>query len=195
MTLEQDRPQWPRAAVVLMVLLALCWSQTASGQSLAAVARETEAKRKASGASGKVYTNESLAPAPPVTARPAAEASTDSTAGKSASAADESADAEEDAAAEAPRDEAYWKKRVQAQRDQLARAQSFAAALQSQINGLYAEFTACDTPMQCNEARLKRDSSIAELDRVKTEVEDHTKAVATIQEEARRAGVPAGWVR
>jgi hypothetical protein len=36
---------------------------------------------------------------------------------------------------------------------------------------------------------------MAELDRVKKEVETHTKNIENIQEEARKAGVPAGWVR
>ena len=30
---------------------------------------------------------------------------------------------------------------------------------------------------------------------MKKEVATHTKAIADIQEEARKAGVPAGWVR
>jgi hypothetical protein len=36
---------------------------------------------------------------------------------------------------------------------------------------------------------------MSELDRVKREIADHQKAITTIQDEARRAGVPAGWVR
>ena len=31
--------------------------------------------------------------------------------------------------------------------------------------------------------------------RVKQEIVDHQKAISAIQDEARRAGVPAGWVR
>ena len=67
--------------------------------------------------------------------------------------------------------------------------------LQSQINGLYGEFTSCKAPPQCNEISARRQKSIAELDRVKKEVAQHTKGIADIQEEARKAGVPAGWVR
>jgi hypothetical protein len=40
-----------------------------------------------------------------------------------------------------------------------------------------------------------RQKALAELERVKKEIADHQKAIVTIQEEARRAGVPAGWVR
>jgi len=35
----------------------------------------------------------------------------------------------------------------------------------------------------------------AEIDRLKKEVEDHTKTIGDLQEEARRTGVPAGWLR
>jgi hypothetical protein len=60
---------------------------------------------------------------------------------------------------------------------------------------LHAEFAACAGPPQCSDISSKRQKSSAELDRVKKEIADRTKAVAGIQEEARRAGVPAGWVR
>ena len=37
--------------------------------------------------------------------------------------------------------------------------------------------------------------SLDELERVKKELQQHTKALADIQEEGRKAGVPAGWLR
>jgi hypothetical protein len=40
-----------------------------------------------------------------------------------------------------------------------------------------------------------RDKALAELARVTEEIEQHQQMVIAIQEEARRAGVPAGWVR
>ena len=177
-------------AVVLAVGLAA--GRPALGQSLGTVAKETEEKRKTVKATGKVYTNDTLksapgpsqtAPAPPTT--PAAEPSPAGAAGADA------AKGKQDPKA----DEATWRERIKSERDALARSESFAAALQSQINGLYGEFTACQAPPQCNEVSAKRQKSIAELDRVKKEVETHTKAINDIQEEARKAGVPAGWVR
>ena len=93
------------------------------------------------------------------------------------------------------KDEAAWRDRIKSERDALARSESFSAALQSQINGLYGEFTACQAPPQCNDISAKRQKAVGELDRVKKEIETHTKAIADIQEEARKAGVPAGWVR
>ena len=167
-------------------------------QSLGSAAKEAEAQRKTTKSSGKVYTNDHLKsdprptpmPAPPATAGSAPAATAPSQSGVSA---DDKAKQGE--TAKPLKDEAYWRNRIKAEREALARAEAFADALQSQINGLYAEFTACQAPPQCNEVSAKRQSRIAELDRVKKEVAQHTKEIADIQEEARRAGVPAGWTR
>ena len=77
----------------------------------------------------------------------------------------------------------------------LARAESLCRCAPEPDQRLIRGFTACQAPPQCNEISAKRQKSIAELDRVKKEVAQHTKGIADIQEEARRAGVPAGWVR
>jgi hypothetical protein len=159
----------------------------ASAQSLGAVAKETEAKRKTTKSSGKVYTNDNLHPAPAPTP-PAAAAGP-------AAPTSESASGDPKAKSDPAKDEAAWRDRIKAERDALARSEAFSAALQSQINGLYGEFTACQAPPQCNEVSAKRQKAMSELERVKKEIETHNKAIADIQEEARKAGVPAGWVR
>ena len=183
---------FPRNVVALTAVLGLLAAGSLSAQSLGAVAKETEAKRKTAKPSGKVYTNDSLKSDPRDVSTPAA-----TPAPATPSQPDVNADdkAKQGESGQQVKDEAYWRDRIKAERDALARAETFAAALQSQINGLYAEFTACQAPPQCNEVSAKRQKSIAELDRVKNEVAKHTKGIADIQEEARRAGVPAGWVR
>jgi len=52
-----------------------------------------------------------------------------------------------------------------------------------------------DDPIQRQQIANKRDAALAELERVKKEVAAQNKAITDIQEQARRAGVPAGWVR
>ena len=183
---------FPRHAVALTAVLGLLAVASLSAQSLGAVAKETEAKRKTAKSSGKVYTNDSLKSDPRDVSTPAAAPAAATPSQPDATADDKT---KQDASGKQVKDEAYWRDRIKAERDALARAETFAAALQSQINGLYAEFTACQAPPQCNEVSAKRQKSIAELDRVKKEVAQHTKGIADIQEEARRAGVPAGWVR
>jgi len=80
-------------------------------------------------------------------------------------------------------------------RDALARAQTFAEALQSRINALTTDFVNRDDPSQRDVIATERQKALAELERVKQEIGQQQKAIAAIQDEARRAGVPAGWVR
>jgi hypothetical protein len=84
---------------------------------------------------------------------------------------------------------------MQAARDQLARAQIFADALQTRINVLTADFTARDDPAQRAVIFNDRQKALAELERVKQEIALFTKGIADVQEQARRANVPPGWLR
>lgn len=182
-----------RQVVAVTALIGLLATGSLSAQSLAAAAKAAEAQRKATNSSGKVYTNDHLKSDPK-------DVSTPDSGPASTTIPPPQPDANADEKVKQPpvkevKDEAYWRDRMKAEREALARAETFAGALQSQINGLYAEFTACQAPPQCNEISAKRQKSIAELDRVKKEVAQHTKGVADIQEDARKAGVPAGWVR
>ena len=93
------------------------------------------------------------------------------------------------------KDEKYWRERIAAARAEVQRSQAFHDALQSQIQGLYNEFVATDDPIQRATVEKKRLAAIAEQDRVKTETAKLTKQVAAIEDEARRANVPAGWLR
>jgi len=91
--------------------------------------------------------------------------------------------------------EKYWRDRMGAAREDVRRNQSFAAALQSRINGLTADFTARDDPYQRAQIADERQKALAELDRVNKAIEDGNKAIAGIEEEARKAMIPAGWLR
>ena len=102
---------------------------------------------------------------------------------------------EKPATDEPKKDEAYWKERVAKLRGDLERAQTFADALQSRINALTTDFAARSDPAQRAVISTDRQKALAELDRVKKEIETNTKAIADVQEEARKANVPAGWVR
>lgn len=170
---------------------------TASAQSLGDVARKEEARRK-SAKQGKVYTNGDLTgavpatppPPPPGGAAPAQVPPTPSGA-QGSTPSDKPAGQPDD-----PRkDEAHWRGRVQAARDALDRARMFHDALQSRINALGNDFAARDDPAQRNRIAGDRQKALAEMDRVKKEIADSEKAIRDIEEEARKAGVPPGWVR
>jgi hypothetical protein len=167
-------------------------------QSLADVARAEEARRKGLKAPVKVYTNEDLgrggeAPVPP---QPAADPSAKSGGTAAAAAAKPTATKPaqpEDASA--GKDEKYWRTRIADARTLLKRSQAFYDALQSQINGLYAQFVATDDPAQRALVEQKRLTALTEQERVKADISTQTKAITEIEDEARRANVPPGWLR
>jgi hypothetical protein len=171
------------------------------------VARKEAERRKTVKSSGKTYTNDTLQPAPP----PSSAAASSGTASSDAAAPPAPAAGSPPAAsspspspqpprvssdpAERKKEEAQWRERIKAERDALDRAKTFADALQTKINSLNADFVNRDDPAQRAVIAADREKSLAELERLKKEIADHTKAIAGIQEEARRAGAPAGWVR
>lgn len=138
----------------------------------------------------RVYTNDDLtnagaaAPAPAV---PAVAPPANSESAKTAPA--------ETAASAAPKSEEAWRARIARARDDLHRNEVFAEALQSRINALSGDFAARDDPFQRAQIADDRQKALEELERVKKDVESSRKAIADIEEEARRAGVPPGWLR
>jgi hypothetical protein len=185
------------SSFVVGLAAVLTISAAVSAQTLGDVARQEEARRKTVKAPAKVYTNDNLR-ADPSSPRPAVAGTPASSAGPAAPSTPETSPK---AATPAPapdagaKDETYWKKRMAAARDAVERAKIFAEALQTRINSLSNDWAARDDPYQRATIGADKDKALAELARVQKEVEDGTKAIAAIQEEARKAGVPAGWVR
>ena len=190
-------------AVVCLTTVLLASGGVGLAQSLAEVARAEAARRKALGTvPSKTYTNDDLRgngtppPAADVdTAAPAAPAPQPGAATPAAAQQPETAAPKPPPAPEPPKDEKYWRSRIAAARDALQRSQAFHDALQSHINGLWAEFTAMGDPFQRAVIEKKRFEAIAEQDRVKADIALQTKAIAAIEDEARRASVPPGWLR
>ena len=173
----------------------------ADAQSLAEVAKREEERRKAIRTPGKVYTNDTLRSEPPPStpaaaapAAPDAPAATPPAGAQPPQAGQAPAGQPPDAAA-APRTEAEWRQKVAASREALSRAQIFAEALQSRINALSTDFVNRDDPAQREVVAAERQKALAELERVRKEIQQSQKEISGIQDEARRAGVPAGWVR
>lgn len=69
------------------------------------------------------------------------------------------------------------------------------AALQNRVDGLWADFTARDDPLQRAQIEQNRLDAISELEYTRGEIDRCEQEIADIQEEARRAGAPAGWLR
>lgn len=172
-------------------------------QSLADVARAEEARRKQQAQPSKVYTNENLrrdyTASPPVAGDAATPGSQAADAPPANAASGDTAQSE--APAGAPeggaqeRGEKYWRDRMTAAREQLARLQTLAEALQSRVNALTADFVNRDNPQERAAIEQNRLTALAELERMQRDIAAQARAVTTIEDEARKANVPAGWLR
>lgn len=92
-------------------------------------------------------------------------------------------------------DEQWWRTRMAAARSAIEHGQLMAEALQSRISALQADAVNLDDPVRQAKARTDLGKALGELDRTTKQVGADRKAMAAIQEEARRLNVPAGWVR
>lgn len=184
-----------RLAFLLVAALSLLTPALAGAQTLAEIAKEEEARRKKIEKPAKVYTNADLKPVPGVPPPPTPAAGQAAPAEPSTQVPQVTLPAGKSEPLPPEKDQAYWSARINAARSQLERSKIFADALQSRINALTTDFVNRDDPAQRAQLELERQRAIAELDRVKKEIAEHTKAIADIEEEARKAGVPPGWLR
>ncbi len=182
--------------VVLVAAIVATHVGWAHAQSLADVARAEQSRRKTQQQPAKTYTNDDLKPdfSKPAAAPVAAEAAEG--AGSTAAASKPAGEAAAPAApSAAQRDQAYWSGRITEARGQLERSRTFATALQNRIDALMTDFINRDNPVERAGIEQERIKALAELDRVRKDIEAQTKAIADIEDEARRAGVPPGWLR
>lgn len=175
-------------------------SSGSSGQTstLGELAKKEAERRKAAAAQGqapkKVYTNADLSPAPAPESSDSADASAKDAKATDKEGADKAAD--KDKKEPAPEQtEKYWRKRMDDAREEVRRNEMFRDALQARINGLTADFSARDDPYQRAQIADDRQKALAELARVNDEIDKGKKGIADIEEEARKANVPAGWIR
>ena len=154
---------------------------------LGELAKQEQERRKAQKTPAKVYTKKDLPPSPPApppsTASPA-----------TATPAPETKQPEKKTGEE-EKDETWWKNRINQVREEQRRNEMFAEALQTRINSLSTDFVNRDDPFQRAKIGEDRDKAIAELARVKGEIVRAKKQIEDIEEEARKAGVPPGWLR
>lgn len=182
-------------ATAMTLMVALTWPAGLSAQKppLAEVAKKEQERRKAAGDAPKKLTNKDLpesalkpqTPAPPAT---------DPAAGQSAPAAP-AAGTEKAPADGVQKDENWWRGRIVQAREELRRNELFLEALQSRVNGLTTDFVNRDDPAQRAKIGDDRQKALLEMERVKAEIAAGQKQIEAIEEEARKAGVPPGWLR
>jgi len=189
-------PTKARLVVVTAVLLLLgATVLPLAAQSLADVARKEQDRRKAIKKPAKLLTNKDLT-GPGSTASAAnPDATGTAAAGTDADKAKAAASGTDKKAEEPAKDQAYWSSRAKGLQTQLERDQTFSVAMQSRINALTTQYTNQADPAQQALLASDRQKSVAELSRLTKQIEDDKKAIADLQEDARRAGVPAAWLR
>jgi hypothetical protein len=182
-------------------------------QSLADVAKKEGERRQTTKSSTKVYTNGDLKPAGDPEPDPAA-----ATANASSSADKTSSDAKSDVVADSAkgngkateksaakdakasgdgeeRGQEYWGGKMRALNEQLERDRMYAEAIQTRINSLTADFSAKDDPAQRAMIADDREKAVTELSRLRKQIEEDKDAIGNLEEEARHASVPPGWLR
>ena len=192
MTSTGLRPATLSSALLLALVAGSAAAASAQTPSLADVARKEQERRKSAPNAAKVYTKSDL----PKTATPAADDAVlpPPVVGEARDASAQPSPAPAEEAGE-KKDEGWWRKRMATAREELRRAEMFAEALQTRINSLARDFSSRDDPAQRRRIGAERAEALNEQARVKQEIEAWKKEIVDIEEEARKAGVPPGWLR
>jgi hypothetical protein len=186
-----------RVIAITVTLLVACasvaYSQPSSTVSLAEVARKEEARRKTAKKATMVFTNSNLAtpdsPTSVVSSAPMVSSNA------SASTTEPTIPGGKVEPPPAKGDQAFWQGRISQARTALSRTQMFADSLQTKINSLRTDFTNRDNRVEREKIQQDLNIALAELERLKKEMDAQQKAITAIEDEARRANVPSGWLR
>jgi len=183
------------SAVVPVVVVACLWgvARPVRAQSLGDVSRQEEARRKEVKTPAKVYTNRDLGAPPTSVAEPADPAKPAATPAVPAPAPAGGDDKTKDAGP--AKDQKYWSARKKELDAKLERDKVLADAMQSRINGLTTDYAARSDPAQRATIERDRQRAVAELDGLHKAIKDGQKALTDLDEEARKASVPPGWLR
>jgi hypothetical protein len=196
-----EAPMKIRTVGIILVAAITLGALPAAGQTIAEIARQEATRRKAvaaKSAKSKVYTEEDLKRfRRPSTTGSGTDAAAKA-AGEVAAAVGQpgpTVAAPTPPAPDPAKEEAAWHDRITAVRTRLDRSKLLLDALQSRVNALTNDFYSRDDPAQRALIAADRSRALAEMDRVAQDIKDATKEIADIEEEARRAGVPPGWLR
>jgi hypothetical protein len=178
--------------VALVAAVATC--RPAHAQSLGDVAKQEEERRKDVKPSAKVYTNRDLGGSSSAAPQPETKPSGNS--GPPSATADKGKDESKDAAKDGGvKDQKYWSSRKKELQAKLERDKVLADAMQSRVNALTADFAARSDPAQRAVIEADRKRALTELEGLQKTMKDDQKGLADLDEEARKASVPPGWLR
>lgn len=173
--------------VTLVQMFMGVWNTPPS--SLGEVAFREAVRRQSLPKSVRSFTDADLDPAPQREARPPVLATGAAAPAKPGAAAGEKAEGAE------KKDEAWWRARMVAARAALERDRLLVASLDNRISTLTRDVVNRDDPAQRAVLIAERVRALEEVEAMRKQVVADTEAIAAIEEEARREGVPPGWIR
>jgi hypothetical protein len=176
--------------IVWGLVLTFAAGSVAWSQSLADVARREEERRKVIKAPVKVYTNDDLRRYPVTTPEPSAQPAEVRPPDASEKLADP-----KDAKPSIEQGEAHWRQLMGEARAARARSDTFLEALQSRLQALTEDFYAQQDPARRSAIWVQRTRVFDDMERLKKDMAEQDTAIAKIEEDARKANIPPGWIR
>ena len=173
---------------VRLILLATALASPLAAQSLGDVAARTNKERKG-GAPAKVYTNDDLD-----AARSAPETQgTVSTPGTAAAAPSGPAPAPAPTMDPSER----WRRDGKQRRDAVTRAEAKVAAIQARIDALLLDRDPVNVmdPNRMQTLEAAKAKAMQDLDTAKAELAKAQQDLESLEEDARKQGIPPGWLR
>lgn len=188
---------------IICSVVGLCFlagSGMATAQSLADLAKKTQAQRKSTKRPARVYTNADVPVTAAATAGTATEVSTTPKDGEPADAApaDPNAKPAELSKTSAnASDEGAWRSRVNSAREAVSRAKEQLEGMRTRVLHLQTAKALGSNGDVNQQAAVsaQQTAALQEFDRLRADVEKYQQALATVEAEARAANVPAGWLR
>lgn len=186
---------------IICSVVGLCFlagSGLATAQSLADVARKTQAERKSTKRPARVYTNADVPVVAAPTAATATEVSTTPKDGEPVAPADPNAKPAELSKVSAnASDEAAWRARITSAREAVSRAKEQLEGMRTRVLHLQTARALGSNGDVNQQAAVsaQQGAALQEFDRLRADVEKYQQALTTVEAEARAANVPAGWLR
>ena len=171
---------------VRLTLLVTALASPLAAQSLGEVAARTNKERK--GAPAKVYTNDDLD-----AARSAPEGQGNVSTPGTAAAPSGPAPAPAPTMDPAQR----WRRDAKARRDAIARSETKVAAIQARIDSLLLDLnpTNVGDPNRLQNLEAEKAKALSDLEVAKAELAQARQALEDLEEDARKNGIPPGWLR
>jgi hypothetical protein len=196
-------------AFVMGVALCLAWLSAAArpqsstpqqtGDPVADAARKAREAKKDAPKPKKVYTDDDVKTSAPEAAAAPAAAPVDANgtvAAKTGQAAGDAAKTADDSKKEDPNSEAAWRKRFQAQRDKIAKAEKELDLLGRELEKAQIEYYP-DPQKAVTQQNTRGDINgiTAKIDAKKKELEQLRQGLSDLEDQLRKSGGDPGWAR